>query len=324
MRKCIALLVAITAGCGEGGGVETENQNPIAIGFIDPLELFVSQRETFALTEYFSDPDGDPLTYSAMSMDPENIEAVIEADTLAVLKGLGVTESTVTLTAEDIHGAKATINIEIVVHGPLRDDFITDEGWVGMVLINRQLNVYEIKDGHLVMNPGNPAELRYAWRDLGGTFGPNWKVEMRVRADAECYGFMAFSEEFIEGEIPRYVWSFDVDPYGYYIATILIGGEWQFLAEGYLPSPPRVVGDDEEYTQMAIGLTEGGVFYGYAYEDFKLFESDLNDIPPEFGINPDLTIEHIAFTAGTDNPLCQGYIWYDWIEVSIHDEGGDR
>ena len=323
MRKCIALLVALIAACGEGT-IEIENQSPIAIGFIDPLELFISQRKTFALTEYFSDPDGDSLTYSASSLDPENIEAVIEADTLAILMGLGITESTVTLTAEDTHGAIATIDIEIVVRGPLRDDFITDEGWTGMLRLNRELNVYRIRDGHLVLNPGNPYELRYVWRDIGETFGPNWKLEIRVRRDAKCYGFMAFSEELTEGEIPRYVWSFDVTPYGEYLMTILVDDEWQELAHDFLPQPPSIVGDDEEYYQMSFGLTEDGVFYGFAHENFLLFKKALADIHPGFGINPDLTIEHIALTPGTDDPFCRGYVWFDWIEVSIDNLGANR
>ena len=75
---------------------------------------------------------------------------------------------------------------------------------------------------------------------------------------------------------------------------------------------------------MAMGVTEDSVFYGYAHEDFKLFEFDLKAIPERFGIQPNLTIEHIALTTGTEDTLCWGHIAYDWIELTINEEGRDR
>ena len=202
MRKLLlALLVAGAVASCDGTGIE--NSSPIAIGFLDPLAMFAGQTHEISLPSLFSDPEGDALVYSAASGDPDNLAAEIVADTLVLLEAFGATETVVTLMATDIHGAEASINVETVVRDAIRDDFDTDEGWIGMIVLEQQPNIFKIENGHLVMAPIRSLALQYAWRDIGdGSFGPNWKVEVRVKADAPCYGFMAFSEEFRPPTIP--------------------------------------------------------------------------------------------------------------------------
>ncbi|WP_420635819.1 hypothetical protein [Candidatus Palauibacter sp.] len=72
------LLVAWAAACGEGGGgggplvpdrPETPNRAPEAVGSIPPVGLAAGDDLTFEVPSYFSDPDGDALSYAAESTD---------------------------------------------------------------------------------------------------------------------------------------------------------------------------------------------------------------------------------------------------------------
>ena len=315
MKKLLVLLTSVILACG-GDTASVQNERPFATGFIDPIEIFVSERKSLTVTEYFSDPDGDPLIYRAVSMDTDNLDADVITNSLVVLEGLGATVTTVALTAADIHGAEVSIDVDVTVRDPIRDEFDTDNGWIGMNWWTQRNGIYDINRGHLIMNPAPFNQLHYARRDIG-TFGPGWKVQIQVDKDAKCYGVMAFSEALIEGEPTRFIWSIDVDPYNDYIATLWLDAsvQWIHLAEGHLPQEPFDRTDG--YLQLGMGVTEDGVFYGVAHGDFKLFEFDMNsDLGLSYIGETPRTIEHIALTTGTNDPFCYGHVKYDWIEIS--------
>ena len=66
------------------------------------------------LSEYFADPDGQQLTYGAMSSDTAVASVALSADTLAVT-GVSVGTATVTVTATDPGGLSATARMDVTV-----------------------------------------------------------------------------------------------------------------------------------------------------------------------------------------------------------------
>ena len=90
------LLVAAAlwaVGCSENGA-------PEAVGKIDDLEIRGGMTVEIALAEYFTDPDGDELSYSAISSDTDVATVAASGDTVAVT-GVATGSAEVTVTASD-------------------------------------------------------------------------------------------------------------------------------------------------------------------------------------------------------------------------------
>ena len=70
--------------------------------------------EPLDLTPYFHDPDGDPLTYAAVSSNPEVATAGV-VDSLFTLSGVGAGAAVVTVTARDPYDGEVGQNVTVTV-----------------------------------------------------------------------------------------------------------------------------------------------------------------------------------------------------------------
>ncbi len=92
----VSVLVAVAAwvvGCGEP-------RPPVAVGSMPELAVQVGSTESVDLAGYFSDPDGDELSYSASSSDAEVASVAISGDSVAVT-GAAIGSAEITVTASD-------------------------------------------------------------------------------------------------------------------------------------------------------------------------------------------------------------------------------
>ena len=91
------------------------NRPPTAVGTI-PAQTLTEHGTVWRvnLTGYFSDPDGDPLTYQAGSSDADVVAARISGSTVTIQPGTAGT-AIVTVTAKDGRGGLAYLAIEISV-----------------------------------------------------------------------------------------------------------------------------------------------------------------------------------------------------------------
>ena len=106
----VSALVATAAwavGCGEP-------QPPIAVGRIPALTVEVGNTESVELAAYFSDPDGDSLTCTAVSSDPGVATAAVSGATARVT-AVGAGNAMVTVTASDPGGLSATQTFTVTV-----------------------------------------------------------------------------------------------------------------------------------------------------------------------------------------------------------------
>ncbi|MCY3808597.1 MAG: M66 family metalloprotease [Gemmatimonadetes bacterium] len=83
-------------GCDEA----VPNRAPEAVGEIPDVEAFVGETVEIALAEYFTDPDGDELSYSASSSDTDVATVAVSGYTLAVT-GVAAGSAQITVTASD-------------------------------------------------------------------------------------------------------------------------------------------------------------------------------------------------------------------------------
>ena len=118
------LLVAWAAACGEGGGgplvplvpdrPETPNRAPEAVGSIPPVGLAAGDDVAFDVSSFFSDPDGDQLSYQAESSDASVATASVSGSTVTIA-AVAAGSATVTVTARDPAGLSAMQNVAVTV-----------------------------------------------------------------------------------------------------------------------------------------------------------------------------------------------------------------
>ena len=115
----LLLLGWIVACGGDGGGTgpSDDNQAPAAAGSIPAQTVTAGEVVSLDVSSYFSDPDGDALTYSATTSSPATASPTVSGSTLTIA-GVSEGSAAVTVTATDPGGLTATQNVSVTVLRP--------------------------------------------------------------------------------------------------------------------------------------------------------------------------------------------------------------
>ena len=104
--------VTVTASDGHGGEAKQQftvtvpNRAPAAVGTVEPVTVSAGDKSMVDPSGYFTDPDGDALTYAATSSDTSVATAEVSGGKVG-LSGVSRGETEVTVTASDEHGGTA-------------------------------------------------------------------------------------------------------------------------------------------------------------------------------------------------------------------------
>ena len=107
-------------------------QAPVAVGQIPDQRVSMWGTVTLDMSEYFSDPDGDELTYSA-SASPNDIVELSVADSAVTIRGVAQGTSSITVTARDPGGLATSQSFSAVVAPPMAtegDRWYATENWL--------------------------------------------------------------------------------------------------------------------------------------------------------------------------------------------------
>ena len=109
------LSIAMTAfACGDP--VET-NRAPEAVGEITDIKVVAGDSTRISVRQFFNDPDGDELTYSATS-SAASVAAVSMRGSDLTVKGVAPGTATVTVTATDPDSLSAEQKANVIVERP--------------------------------------------------------------------------------------------------------------------------------------------------------------------------------------------------------------
>ena len=103
--------------------VTVRNQAPVAQDTVPAQVLFIGDTASVNVAAYFSDPDGDALSYSVASSDSGVVSASISGSVVS-LRALTRGMSTLTVTARDPEELSAQQHIAVMV--PNREPVILD------------------------------------------------------------------------------------------------------------------------------------------------------------------------------------------------------
>ena len=104
----------LTASLSASVTVGQANRAPVATGSVPAQSLTVGQSVQVNVAPFFSDPDGDPLTYTASSSNTGIATASVTGSTVTVT-GIAAGTATVSVTASDLGGLTASLSASVTV-----------------------------------------------------------------------------------------------------------------------------------------------------------------------------------------------------------------
>lgn len=108
--KRLASLCLILVACGE---TEPENQSPMSVSAIPDVEMTTMADTAFTVSEYFTDDDGDTLTYRAEAMDRTVAHAVLSGAMLRLTTYGKVSSTDISVLAMDPDSAEVSLTFKV-------------------------------------------------------------------------------------------------------------------------------------------------------------------------------------------------------------------
>ena len=149
-----------------------ENHAPQAKGAIsDVLMNSVSEEKSFNLSDYFSDADGEALTYEVTSSSTSIIVNSTVQDGVLTLKANSFGATTLTVRAKDARGSSASVEFRVLVRdntrpydlypNPVKDILYIRPGAAGSadVTVSNRAGAVVFSQNGVVLDPFSPAEI---------------------------------------------------------------------------------------------------------------------------------------------------------------------
>lgn len=296
--------------------VTVPNRDPEATEFPDVTLTNDVPEAMLTLTDYFADPDGHELIFSAAVSDEEVIRATVNGATLEI-EAVGGGTATVRVTATDPHGAIATADAQVSIRLTVElvnEDFSSLSDWTATDA------VAEIVSGRLRLRPSHrPAvavvnQALDASTDWSVTVNAEWEhPNMWPTIMIETGGDPTHVGVLIGADIRQLTGNTSLAEsnlaVGYYSASL---GSWV--------SGETFVG---MYSQIALGTAmDIGVRLGPETVSVLVNGTQIQEVSrrqPDFGIELPGTIEGITMAAweaplhATDDSV---FAYFDWARVT--------
>ena len=153
-----------------GGG---SNRSPVTVGTISAKSVDVGESVSVNASSYFSDPDGDALTYTASSSRTSVATASVSGRTVTVA-GVAAGTATIRITATDPGGLSAVQTLSVTVEAGGGGDFQAFSG----LRINNNGSV-TLQVGGITLSVGNTGCIRGGGTYNGQRYEYHWSAWQR-------------------------------------------------------------------------------------------------------------------------------------------------
>ena len=150
------------------------NEAPLVAEELDDVSFEQAEYADFELNSYFTDPDGDSLTYAAVVADTTVVEVEIVGDSMRV-SALAPEETTVEVTATDPSGASVSQELDAIVDEGFSSDFTTLDTiryWSESDGLRRSLD----NDGLRIA--ADNVSCTEIWRDVRSSLSEWWDLDV--------------------------------------------------------------------------------------------------------------------------------------------------
>ena len=125
----VALVAGWVASCGETGSMptvpDTPNRAPVAQGSIPPQTITAGQSAAVNVASNFSDPDGDPLTYEAVTSNA-GVAGVSVSGATITIAAVAAGNATITVTVRDPGRFTAALSFSVTVYVAGAPDLVVE------------------------------------------------------------------------------------------------------------------------------------------------------------------------------------------------------
>ena len=288
--------------------VTVRNQPPETVGEIPDQFLSKTSDLVVDIAVYFTDPDGDDLTYQATSSVEGILSATMAGSLLTLVSHDRLGGSVVTITASDPDDATAQQSFEALVTDlSFRDDFDSDNSLDDWTMVDVE-SLY-ISDSVLHVEVTEVFTLGHAHHDLAAPLTDGWtvKTSMGLADGGLCTDVIVFT-----GDSAYPAWAFDID-HGF--------DEWNLLAQTAERDNWWIVenGEDDEsinyeegeLTAITMSFADSKIWV-WAEGDLILETDDLTGEMPDGGDPP---TDAIAIGLGGNDCDDGGKAMFDWVEI---------
>ena len=278
------------------------NRAPEPAGTIPALELAPAETATVDASEYFTDPDGDALAYTAESSNSSVATASVSGSTVTIT-AVADGSATITVAAQDPGGLTATQWIDVTVTGSgagLRDDFSSSASLDDWQLARATA---EVNNGVLELT--STEDLGVAARVVDTPF-TMWTIEITMGRDQTTDSYVGL--RWITGHSRYSAFDFLVGSFeGHdYALSLWDAQEGQWLGLSGATGSSSAINDGAgELTTIQISFIDGRL-KGFAGG------TELFDLGSELF---DALVGRVDVVALLNDGAVGGTVLFDWIDV---------
>ena len=313
-RRLASPLLLLLFACTE---VAPANQSPSVINAIPDHTLTIRTDSTIDISGYFLDPDGDTLSYGAVSRDPGIVQVLVDGSLLTMTAGNTPATSEVEVWASDPDSAQAAQTFQAAVFATSwRENFDSAgslKGWTLSTPHGSSIEVDEQDSVLLVHAPSEDIATARAMIDGIVNIERNWTASTRLSLKSGSPDDVCSEFAISTGSADYPHWQFEIDHFDEsWMILVYVDATkwWKTIAEDYFDDPPY----PGDYIKLTMSLVNDTMTV-IANDSTELASFDPQEQTdwPDSDVPPPARATGVWLGAGSC--YSAGTVIFEWVEI---------